>query len=86
MRALILDDIQESKEPLLSDITLNGVEVEEELMRGVPALERLMNDIYINIYMGHDFFVMGRYNSKLQRYGWLSFRYKEHNGPEVLVG
>lgn len=71
IRSHILRDVSESTEPLLSDITLYGVEIAEQDMLGVPELERLKDDVYINVYMGHDAFVVSRYNSKLKKHGCL---------------
>ncbi|KAK9420841.1 hypothetical protein SUNI508_00932 [Seiridium unicorne] len=71
LRKQILKSEEGPLEPSVSDITLYGVEISEDAMNGVPELEKLKEDVYINIYMGHNAFIVSRFNSKLHCHGCL---------------
>jgi salicylate hydroxylase len=66
-RSQILADLSVPIDPLLSDITLYGIVLKDDQMRGIPELEPLMKNAYINVYMGHQAFVVSRHNGKLHR-------------------
>ncbi|KAI0470980.1 hypothetical protein GGR56DRAFT_678260 [Xylariaceae sp. FL0804] len=53
-------------DPVVSDLTLFGVRLERAEMAGVPELEALAEQAWLNVYMGQDCWVVSRFNSKLQ--------------------
>ncbi|ETS83816.1 hypothetical protein PFICI_05692 [Pestalotiopsis fici W106-1] len=66
-RSQVLADLSVPMDPLLSDVTLYGMVLDDDQMRGIPELEPLMENAFINVYMGHQAFVVCRHNSKLGR-------------------
>ncbi|KAI1852477.1 hypothetical protein JX265_011111 [Neoarthrinium moseri] len=71
IRAQILRDIQDPVEPLLSDITLYGVQLGKNEMDGVKEFEQLIGSPYLNVYMGNESFVVSRYTPNLETHGCL---------------
>lgn len=57
-------------EPIVSDVTLYVVNLNKEQMDGEPALSPLMDNSYINVYMGENglVHVTSRYNHKLETF------------------
>ncbi|KAF9876672.1 salicylate hydroxylase [Colletotrichum karsti] len=60
-------------DPIVTDVTLYGVRLTKEEMVSEPGLEPLMDQSYLNVYMGDDgiVHVTSRYNSTLGSYAAL---------------
>lgn len=70
IRKQILQGCTGPTEPEISDVTLYGIRLDRDQMKGEPALAPLMDNSYINVYMGENgiVHVTSRYNHKLNTY------------------
>lgn len=70
VRQQILQGVPGPIDPIVSDVTLYGIRLSKEQMVGDPALSPLMDNSYINVYMGDNglVHVTSRYNHKLGQY------------------
>ncbi|KAI3397085.1 hypothetical protein diail_11227 [Diaporthe ilicicola] len=85
IRRQILQGSSGPIEPEVSDWTLYGVLLSKEQMNSDPELKRLMDNSYINVYMGENGLVSvtSRYNQKLGTFQAL-FCIKGHTGQQGL--
>lgn len=70
LRKRILQGCSGPIEPVVSDVTLYGIQLNREQMIGEPALSPLMGNSHINVYMGENglVHVTSRYNHRLETY------------------
>lgn len=70
IRKQILQGLPGPIEPVVSDWTLYGIRLNKEQMIGDPKLSPLMDNSYINVYMGENGLVnvTSRYNHKLETF------------------
>lgn len=70
IRQQILQGLSGPTEPVVSDVTIYGIRLSREQMTSESALSPLMDNSYINVYMGDNglVHVTSRYNHKLGQY------------------
>ncbi|KAL0936268.1 salicylate hydroxylase [Colletotrichum truncatum] len=73
IREQILRGTGQPIDPIITDVTLYGVHLPKEEITSIPELSPLMDQSYLNVYMGEDgkVHVTSRYNSTLGSYSAL---------------
>ncbi|KZL82296.1 salicylate hydroxylase [Colletotrichum incanum] len=83
VREQILRKTGQPIDPIISDMTLYSIHLTKEQINSDPGLEPLMNQSYLNVYMGDDgvLQVTSRYNTTLETYTGL-FGIKGHTDQQ----
>jgi salicylate hydroxylase len=71
IRPKILADVDESTEPMISEITLYGIRPLVEDLQSFAAAKPLIDSVNLNVWMGKNLQVVGRTSQKLGRFGGL---------------
>jgi salicylate hydroxylase len=69
IRSKILADVKEPIDPIISNITLYGVVVPLDELRSNTDTKPLIDTVDLNVWMGKNLQVVGRYHHKLNRFG-----------------
>ncbi|VUC31114.1 unnamed protein product [Clonostachys rosea] len=71
LRSKILPGGPEATDPTVSSVTFYGVQLPADDLRSHPGTSRLMDQVSGNCWLGKGAFAITRFNSKLQRVGFL---------------